>query len=74
MEGSTFVCFASLSHWHFSNHDASCHTLGTIGKHSVSKGGLSCFTMFQLTVEKLLNIETPPKKKKIPLKIHLNQN
>jgi hypothetical protein len=58
MEGSRLFVFAHLSHSHFSNHDASCHTLRTIGKHSVSKGGLSCFTMFQLTVEKLLNIET----------------
>ncbi len=47
---------------------------GSIGKHSVSKGGLSCSTMFRLPVEKLLNIKTPEKKKKIPLKIHLNQN
>jgi hypothetical protein len=36
-------------------------TLGTIGKHSVCKGGLSCFTIFWLTMEKLLNIETKKK-------------
>jgi hypothetical protein len=60
MEGNSLFVLL-VCHIDISNHDASCHTLGTIGKHSMSKGGLSCFTMFPLPVEKLLNIETKEK-------------
>jgi hypothetical protein len=45
--------------WHL------CHALGGVGKPSMSKG----FIMFQITMEKLLNVE-----QFFSLKIHLNQN
>jgi hypothetical protein len=38
-----FCLFACLPHWDLSNYGASCHTLGTIGKPSMSRGALSWF-------------------------------